>query len=59
MLDGAWTVSRDKVERWQRQMNTPMKRLSYGEESSDYEIADRVICVLFSNGFQITRDGLD
>ena len=47
MFDGAWTVSRDKVERCKRQTNTPMKRLSYGEESSDTRLRWIVLSAFF------------
>lgn len=32
---GAWTMPADKVERWQRQMNTPYAELSDREQESD------------------------
>jgi hypothetical protein len=33
--DGTWTMDADKVQRWQRQMNTPYSRLTEQEQGGD------------------------
>lgn len=44
--DGSWTMPKDKVERWQRQMNTEFEDLSEQEQKSDYSIAEKFISPL-------------
>ena len=44
--DGTWTMPAVKVERWQRQMNTPYAELSEREKDSDREQADKVLAAL-------------
>ena len=44
--DGSATIPREKVERWQRQMNTPYSELSESEKNSDRIEANKVIAVL-------------
>lgn len=44
--DGTWTMPADKLQRWQRQMNTSYGDLSEGEKDSDREQADKVITVI-------------
>lgn len=44
--DGSFTIPRDKVDRWQRQMNTEFEDLSAEEKKSDYQVADE-----FMRGF--------
>lgn len=43
LTDGTWLMPADKVERWQRQMNTPFEALSEQEQASDLRQADKVI----------------
>ena len=44
--DGTWTMPAEKVERWQRQMNTPYADLTEREKDSDREQADKILKVL-------------
>lgn len=44
--DGTWTMPAAKVERWQRQMETPYAKLTEGEKGSDREQADKILAVL-------------
>lgn len=41
--DGSFTIPKEKVERWTRQMNTEFEDLSEKEKQSDYEIAEQFI----------------
>lgn len=41
--DGTFTMQADKVERWQRQMNTPYDQLTEQERNSDRMEADVMI----------------
>ena len=44
--DGSWTMPKEFVERWTRQMNTFYIDLSEGEKRSDREEADKIISLL-------------
>ena len=44
--DGSLTIPSDKVERWQRQMDTSYSSLSDNEQESDRHQADKIIGVL-------------
>lgn len=44
--DETWTMPAVKVQRWQRQMNTPYAELTDQERESDREQADKVLAVL-------------
>ena len=44
--NGTWTMPAAKVERWQRQMDTPYSDLSEKERESDRHQADKVLGVL-------------
>ena len=44
--NGSWTMPAEKVERWQRQMDTPYSDLSEKERESDRHQADKVLGVL-------------
>lgn len=46
LTDGSWLMPADKVERWQRQMNTPYTLLSEKERASDLRQADKVLKVM-------------
>jgi len=41
--DGTWTMPREFVERWTRQMSTPYENLSPSEQDSDRKEADRFL----------------
>lgn len=41
--DGSVTIPAEKVQHWQRQMNTPYAELSEREKNSDREQADKVL----------------
>jgi hypothetical protein len=43
---GNFTLPAEKVERWERQMETPYDELSVKEQSSDLEQADKILRVL-------------
>ena len=45
-LDGSWTMPKEKVDRWTKQMNTTYQELSEAEKESDRHQADKVIAVL-------------
>jgi len=44
--DGSWTMPKDKVERWKRQMETPYTSLTDKEKMSDKEMAEKPITAL-------------
>ncbi len=44
--DGSATIPADKVQRWQRQTETPYSQLTEKERESDREQADKVLNVL-------------
>jgi hypothetical protein len=44
--DGTWTMPADKVERWQRQMNTPYAGLSEREKDSDRAEVDKTLALI-------------
>lgn len=44
--DGTWTMPVEKVERWQRQMNTSYVELPENEKEGDREQADKILEVL-------------
>lgn len=44
--DGSFTIPKEKVERWQRQMRTEFEDLPPEEQKSDYQVAEE-----FFNGF--------
>jgi len=44
--DGTWTMPKEFVDRWQRQVNTPYKDLSHSEQESDRKEADKFLKVL-------------
>lgn len=44
--DGTWTMPAEKVERWQRQMNTPYAQLPENEKEGDREQADKILKVI-------------
>lgn len=44
--DGTWTMPRDSVLRWQRQMKTPYSELSEKEKESDRAEADKFLEVI-------------
>jgi hypothetical protein len=44
--DGTWTMPADKVERWQRQMQTPYSGLTDTERRSDRNQANKILSVL-------------
>lgn len=41
--DGTWTMPAEKVERWQRQMNTSYAELPENEKEGDRAQADKVL----------------
>lgn len=41
--DGSWTMPKEFVERWTRQMNTPYAELSESEQDSDRKEADKFL----------------
>ena len=45
-VDGSFTIPADKVERWQRQMNTDYSGLSEKEQISDIEMVNRYLAIL-------------
>lgn len=51
--DGTWTMPADKVERWQRQMNTPYAALPENEKEGDREQADKILKTIEFTGSQI------
>lgn len=53
--DGSLTIPAVKVERWQRQMNTSYNDLSFAEQESDREQADKVLNVLESEPIAVTQ----
>jgi hypothetical protein len=44
--DGSWTMPAEKVQRWQRQMNTAYVDLPEHEREGDREQADKILAVL-------------
>lgn len=44
--DGTYTLPADRVQRWQRQMNTPYGELSESEKDSDREQVGKVLAVI-------------
>ena len=44
--DGTWIMPAEKVQQWQRQMNTPYSELSEQEKESDRDQADKTLSVL-------------
>ena len=44
--DGSWTIFKDKVYRWKRQMETSYEDLPELEKKSDIEIANVLIGIL-------------
>jgi len=44
--DGTWTMPKEKLQRWERQMNTEYNDLTEKEKDSDREQADKIIKVL-------------
>lgn len=44
--DGSWTMPAHKVERWQRQLNTPYEELTEKEKESDRDQALKILAVL-------------
>lgn len=44
--DGSFTIPKEKVDRWQRQMTTEFEALPAEEQKSDYQVADE-----FMGGF--------
>jgi len=47
--DGTWTMPKEFVDRWQRQMNTPYVELPEGEKKSDREEADKMLNIINGN----------
>ncbi len=41
--NGSFTIPKEKVERWNRQMNTEFKDLPESEKKSDYQVAAQFI----------------
>jgi hypothetical protein len=44
--DGTWTMPKEKVERWQRQMNTLYSMLPDHEKVSDRELAGEILTLV-------------
>jgi len=44
--DGTYTIPQDKVQRWQRQMETSYQKLTEPEKESDREVADIVLSAI-------------
>ena len=44
--DYAWMMTRDKYNRWRRQMNTSYTELTEKEKESDREMADRILAII-------------
>ena len=45
-LNGTWTMPKEFVTRWHKQMNTPYSKLSEEEEESDRKIALEILDLL-------------
>ena len=45
IADGTWTMPKEKVDRWMRQMRTKYAELSEGEKESDRKEAEKVLSV--------------
>jgi len=41
--DGTWTMPKEKVERWQRQMNASYADLTESEKESDMDQVERML----------------
>ena len=48
--DGSLTIPADKVERWQRQIDTTYTGLTEHEKDSDREQADKILSVIQDTG---------
>lgn len=44
--DGSFVIPAEKVERWQRQIDTPYSQLSEAEKESDRHQADKILDVV-------------
>ena len=44
--DGTWTMPKEFVDRWRRQMNTPYEGLYEPEQESDRKEADKFIDII-------------
>lgn len=44
--DGTWTMPKEFVDRWYRQINTDYKDLPENEKRSDREEADKIISIV-------------
>ena len=44
--DGTWTMPKESVERWSRQMATEYKRLPEREKASDRDQADVIMAIM-------------
>lgn len=47
--DGTFTIPRDKVQRWLRQMNTKYEALPEREKDSDRELSTRILSIFNSH----------
>ncbi len=44
--DGSYTIPKEKVDRWNRLINTPYKNLTEDEKESDREQAQKIIDIV-------------
>lgn len=58
--DGSWIMPAEKVERWQRQMNTDFDDLTEKEKISDFDQATKVMNVVLQHAWELMpRAGAD
>lgn len=54
-----FAIPMDKHERWFRQMITPYAKLSWKEQESDRDQADKIIDLLYEQGYLVHEEDLD
>lgn len=50
--NGTWTMPKDSVDRWYRQMNTEYKDLPENEKKSDREEATKIMAIVNKNYYE-------